>query len=349
MAWSTSSLPAGIIRSVEIDILEADNDMARPTTEIGLLLYPGVQWAAVLGLTDLCELANRMSVRQAGDRANRLRVSHWRLDAPAAAPVRVHDSLPGQDGVPAALVLPPSLEEPIAPAVAEPLAQWLRARHGEGATLASICAGAFLLGETGLLAGRQVTTHWAYQERFEQRFPQARLDVDRLIIDDGDIVTAGGSMAWTDLGLTLVGRFLGPTLMMDTARMLIVDPPRRDQRHYSAFAPRLQHGDAAVLKVQHWLQATGAKDIALADLAARAKLEERTLLRRFQKATGMTTTEYCQRLRVGRASEMLQFGRLPVDRIAWEVGYGDTGAFRKVFTRIVGLTPGEYRRRFGAG
>jgi len=103
-----------------------------------------------------------------------------------------------------------------------------------------------------------------------------------------------------------------------------------------------------VLKVQHWLQATDAREIALATLAARAGLEERTFLRRFQKATGMTTREYCQRLRVGKAREMLQFSRLPVDRIAWEVGYSDPGTFRKLFARIVGLTPGEYRRRFSA-
>lgn len=131
--------------------------------------------------------------------------------------------------------------------------------------------------------------------------------------------------------------------------MLLVDPPGREQRYYSVFSPRLTHGDAAVLKVQHWLQATQAKEVALPTLAAQAGLEERTLLRRFQKATGMTTTEYCQHLRVGRARELLQFGNAPIDRVAWDVGYSDPGAFRKVFTRIVGLSPSEYRRRFTVG
>src|SRR5690606_27129016 len=187
-----------------------------------------------------------------------------------------------------------------------------------------------------------------YAEQFQERFPAVRLDTDQLIVDDGDILTAGGAMAWTDLGMRLIDRCLGATVMVETARSLLVDPPGREQRYYSAFSPRLRHGDAAVLKVQHWLQATDARDSALATLAARAGLEERTFLRRFQKATGMTTTEYCQRLRVGRAREMLQFGRLPVERSAWDVGYGDTGAFRKVFTRIVALTPGAYRRRFHA-
>lgn len=136
--------------------------------------------------------------------------------------------------------------------------------------------------------------------------------------------------------------------MIETARILLVDPPGREQRYYSPFSPRLTHGDTAVLKVQHWLQATDARDIVLATLAEQAGLEERTFLRRFQKATGITTREYCQRLRVGKAREMLQFSRLPIDSIAWEVGYSDPAAFRKIFARIVGLTPGEYRRRFSA-
>lgn len=215
--------------------------------------------------------------------------------------------------------------------------------------LGSVCAGALVLGETQLLAGRTVTTHWSYDELLVSRVPDARVDTDRLLIDDGDIITAGGAMAWVDLSLKLVDRFLGPTIMLETARVLLVDPPGREQSYYSAFSPRLSHGDTAVLKVQHWLQSTGAKETDLATLARQAGLEPRTFLRRFQKATGYTTTEYVQRLRIGKAREFLQFGDLPVDAIGWEVGYSDPGSFRKVFTRLVGLTPGEYRRRFRVG
>lgn len=337
------------MRSGVIDIVGGKTDMAHDeSVEIGLVLYPGVQQAAVLGLTDLFGLAGRIAASHRKLDVHPLRVSHWQLDASSKMPVRVFDTAPDTAGTLTVLVLPPCLTEPSSQETAAPFIHWLREQHDRGVTLGSVCAGAFLLGETGLLAGRTVTTHWLHAESFRERFPQARLDADQLVIDDGDIVTAGGVMAWTDLGLRLVDRFLGPTVMIETARFLLVDLPRREQRYYSPFSPRLTHGDTAVLKVQHWLQATGAKDIALAVLAERAGLEERTFLRRFQKATGMTTREYCQRLRVGKAREMLQFGRLPVDRIAWEVGYGDPGTFRKIFVRIVGLTPGEYRRRFSA-
>lgn len=316
--------------------------------EIGLVLYPEAQLAAVLGLTDLLGVAGRIAAKHRKLDSNPLRISHWQPKASSSKPVRVFDSVPGTSGDLSALIMPPTLSEPIGVEAAAPWADWLKRHHANGVILGSVCAGAFLLGETGLLAKRPVTTHWAYADLFQTRFPQAHLDIDRLIIDDGDIVTAGGAMAWTDLGLRLVDRFLGPHVMIETARMLLIDPPGREQCYYSAFSPRLTHGDAAVLKVQHWLQATQAKDIALPTLAAHAQLEERTFLRRFQKATGMTTTEYCQRLRVGKARDLLQFSTLSVEQIAWDVGYSDPGAFRKVFTRIVGLSPGEYRRRFHA-
>jgi transcriptional regulator GlxA family with amidase domain len=318
-------------------------------TEIGILIYPGAQMAAVLGLTDLFGVADRLARAKQPDRDVPLvRVSHWATQSPDEPPHRVLDTWPGVDDEPAVLLLPPALGEPIPPATAATFAAWLRERHRAGGTLGSICAGAFLLGETGLLAGRMVTTHWAHGEAFRTRFPDVAVDTDRLIIDDGDIITVGGMMAWTDLGLKLVDRFLGPTIMIETARQMLVDPPGREQRTYSVFSPRLTHGDAAILKVQHWLQANAAEDINVAGLAALAGLEERTFLRRFQKATGLTTTEYVQRLRVGKARELLQFGTLPADSIAGQVGYGDASAFRKVFTRIVGLSPGEYRRRFRA-
>lgn len=316
--------------------------------EIGLVLYPGAQQASVLGLTDLFGIANRIAMAHPEQPELPLRVTHWRQDTTVGPPTRVFDTATSTPSVLTALILPPSLAEPTSVVQAVSLMTWLCEQHASGVVLGSVCAGAFLLAGTGLMAGRPMTTHWTHADQLQERFPQVRVDADKLIIDDGDVITAGGLMAWTDLGLRLVDRLLGPTVMIETARMLLVDPPGREQRYYSVFSPRLRHGDAAVLRVQHWLQATQAKDIALATLAAQAKLEERTFLRRFQKATGMTTTEYCQRLRVERARERLQFGTASIDRVAWEVGYNDPGAFRKVFTRIVGLSPSEYRRRFCA-
>lgn len=328
--------------------LTATKPASSELVEIGLVIYPGVQEAAVLGLTDLFLLANRLAKARSLD-AMRLRISHWRAEEGSKAPIRSFDSEPDAPGKgPAMVILPPTLGEPIAREAAAPYAEWLRARHAAGATLGSVCAGAFVLAEAGLLSGRAATTHWAYRDALAERFPDIALDADKLVIDDGDIITAGGYMAWTDLGLKLVDRVLGPTVMMETARFMLVDPPGREQRFYSPFAPRLNHGDEAILKVQHWLQARGARDVTLRTMAEHAGLEERTFLRRFRNATGLKPTEYCQHLRVGKARELLEATTRSVDQVAWDVGYDDPGSFRKVFARITGLVPGDYRRRFGA-
>ncbi|EJM21779.1 transcriptional regulator containing an amidase domain and an AraC-type DNA-binding HTH domain [Pseudomonas sp. GM18] len=314
--------------------------------EIGIVRFPGVQLAAIYGLIDLFKVADRFAVKHHNKSSAFLRVSQWQIEEANGTPVSVDEESEEGGGTPTVLLMPPRLGEQISTQEAAPFVEWLLSHHRAGTTLCSVCGGAFLLAETGLLSGRSVTTHWDHADLFRQRFPDVHLDTDRLVIDDGDIISAGGLMAWIDLGLKLVDRFLGPVIMAQTARYLLVDPPGREQRYYSAFSPNLTHGDAAVLKTQHWLQASGAKDAALASLVARSGLEERTFLRRFRKATGFTAIDYCQRLRVGRAREMLQFSNLNVESIAWDVGYSDTGAFRKIFIRITGLTPGEYRQRF---
>ncbi|MFP6924632.1 GlxA family transcriptional regulator [Xanthomonas hortorum] len=310
------------------------------------MLYPGAQLAAVLGLTDLFTVANRILVSKQPTSSAALKVTHWQEEVSRRRLVRVFESDTKTSARVSAVILPPSLvNQPDADGEMA-LIDWLREQHGEGAVLCSVCAGAFLLAGTGLMAGRRMTTHWLHAQSLQQRFPSIIVDSDEMLIDDGDVITAGGLMSWTDLGLRLVDRLLGPAVMLETARTVLVDPPGREQRYYSVFSPRMTHGDAAVLKVQHWLQDTQARDVALASLAAQAGLEERTFLRRFQKATGMTTTEYCQRLRIGRGRVLLESSTLAIDAVAWEVGYQDTAAFRKVFKRILGLSPGDYRQRF---
>lgn len=167
-----------------------------------------------------------------------------------------------------------------------------------------------------------------------------------ITVEDGNFITAGGVLAWADLGLKLVDRHLGPTIMLETARFMLVDPPGREQRFYSNFSPKLHHGDGDVLKLQHWLQTEAAKQPSLDEMAEISGLSTRTLIRRFKRATGLNPTEYSQRLRVGKAREMLEFTRQPVSQVALAVGYEDYGSFRKVFQKIVGLTPSDYRRRF---
>lgn len=324
-------------------------DADRPP-HVGVLIYPGAQMSAVLGLTDLFAVADSLARKRLGVERPLLRVSHL---GPAPAPdgrvvAALFDTHAGTAGDPDVIILPPSLGDPPVGAALAPLAGWLKEKHAGGASLASVCAGAFLLGETGLLAGRTVTTHWLYAGPLATRFPDARVDARKLLVDTGDIITAGGLMAWTDLGLLLLDRLLDPAAMVETARFLLIDPPGRDQRCYGDFVPTLDHGDEPVLKVQRWLQAHGTGAVTVGAMAAQAGLEERTFLRRFRAATGLRPIEYCQHLRIGKARALLETTNTAVERIGWDVGYDDPASFRKLFQKLTGLTPSAYRRRFGA-
>jgi transcriptional regulator GlxA family with amidase domain len=317
-----------------------------PPAEIGLLLYPDVASATVHGLTDLFSVASTIARERMGATAPMLRVSHWQPNATSDAVTRTFDTHPQLGGSPIAVIIPGSWQGQPPPDVIRCLVEGLIERHRSGTTLCSVCAGAFVLAASGLLAGRTATTHWSLTRKLAESFPDIHVDEERIIIEDGNFITAGGVLAWTDLGLRLVDRYLGPTIMLATAKYMLADPPGREQRYYSNFAPRLHHGDAAVLKVQHWLQTQAAMQPKTAEMASMGGLEERTFLRRFQKATGLKPTEYNQRLKVGKAREMLEFTNHTIDQIAWAVGYEDSRSFRKVFRKIVGLAPGDYRRRF---
>ncbi|WP_064118868.1 GlxA family transcriptional regulator [Pseudomonas fluorescens] len=314
--------------------------------ELGVLIYPGAQMAAVHGLTDLFAVANRIAAEHNAAQLPLLRVSHWQVEGDQP-PSRIYSSHAVDDSALLAVLIPPSIGGFAAAHMPASLSQWLRDQHAAGATLGGVCVGSLLLAESGLLDGRSATTHWTSAKTFAERYPKIKLKADTPIVDDGDLITTAGLMAWAELGLRLVDRLLGPSIASSTARFLVVEHSDSASECGSNFAPILSHGDAAILKVQHWLQSTGATDVSLTAMAERAGLEERTFLRRFRAATGLKPTEYCQHLRVGKAREMLEFSNGTIDHIAWTVGYQDPGAFRAIFKKITGLAPSEYRARFG--
>jgi transcriptional regulator GlxA family with amidase domain len=315
--------------------------------EVALAHDAGTTKGGLYGLTDLFTYANEFAAkRQGADAPAPVRISHWFDDEDERSIRCTHDSCPDSPHAPTVVIIPNNHRAIVEPERESPLVEWLRDRHAEGAVLAGVCGGVFMLAKTGLLAGRQATTHWSFADEFSARFPDVLMESDHMVIDYGDVLTAGGAMAWADLGLRLTEQFLGTAVMHDTAHYMNVDPPGREQRFYSGFEPRTKHGDAAILKAQQWLSTRRNQAITVAEIAQHAGLESRTLLRRFVQATGMKPTEYQQRLRMSRAREMLEFSRSSIDLIAESVGYGDVRGFRRVFHSIVGLTPSEYRRRF---
>jgi transcriptional regulator GlxA family with amidase domain len=318
----------------------------QPHIEIGVLCFHGYQATTVYGLTDLFAYANHFA-RSTGVIGPELRVTHWHLAPGSNHLERCFDTHPSPSGNITVVIIPASQVAPMERGAAVPVIDWIRKHYGQGAVIAGVCGGVFLLAESGLLSRRRVTTHWMFADELAQRFPDIVVDPDSIVVDDGDVVTAGGVLAWANLGLALVGRLLGPSVMTTTARFMLADPNGKEQRFYSSFTPRFQHGDRSILAIQHWLQTQTERSIGIPELAERATLGQRTFLRRFIKATGMRPVEYHLRLRVVRSQQLLERTKGGIDQIASAVGYADPGGFRRAFRRIVGLSPSAYRGKFG--
>jgi transcriptional regulator GlxA family with amidase domain len=313
--------------------------------EIAIACYPGAQATSIHGLTDLFTYAEYWAQAHTARELPFVRISHWHPDADGNMACTFQSS-PGVRRAPSLVIVPACSLAPPKPDIAPTTAAWVAHQHGAGATVAAVCGGVFLLADAGLLVGRRATTQGLFAGALPRRHPDLRVDADRLLIDDNDVITAGGVLAWADLGLSLVERLLGPTVMSSTAHFMLMDPPGREQRFYGEFSPPLLHGDKTILAVQHWLQANFASGCPVSELAQRANLGLRTFLRRFVKATGLKPSEYHQRLRIARSRELLEFTRASVEQIAMAAGYEDSGGFRRTFKRVIGLSPAEYRRRF---
>ena len=319
-------------------------------SQIGIVLYPGAQGACVEGLTDLFGIARKIGGDRQREGRSPLRTTHWRLaEGSDGGGHCVYDSDPGETPPePQILIIPPTMVDLPEPDVPIGVASWLRSRHDAGVTLISLCSGAFVLAETGLLAGRAVSTHRICGEALAARFPDITVDAYERVIDHGDLLTAGGFMAWVEVGLLLIGRILGDTVRAETARFVLSDPVAREARYFAGFAPRLSHGDAAVLKAQEWVHMRDGRDISLISMAKAAGLERRTFLRRFVRASGMTPIEYCRAVRISRARELLENGNTSQKAIAVSLGYKNVVSFARIFRKATGFPPGAYRKKFGA-
>jgi transcriptional regulator GlxA family with amidase domain len=201
--------------------------------EIGIVIYPDCLESAVFGLTEFFLVANRYANCHKETQGLSIRVTHWRSSPRAGKRIQcVYDSHRGMGrGTPRILIAPPSIGNPISSEEAAPYVDWLARLHARGSTVTSVCCGAFLLAEAKLLDERTVTTHWYYVEAFRVRYPAVVVDADKLVIDDGDIITAGGMTAWTNLATRLIHHLLGPTVMSETTRFMLVDPSGREQSY----------------------------------------------------------------------------------------------------------------------
>ncbi|MFD2206241.1 GlxA family transcriptional regulator [Kiloniella antarctica] len=320
--------------------------------KIGILSYPGVMRSALHGLGEIFEVSNRIRLDYSEASWPRLEWSYWSTDTDsvpnlnASSHSLITQAISTSDQSLDVIVVPPWMENIGADEQGAVRSDWLRTQHQNGTVLASACAGAFLLAQAGALNARRATTHWGLADDLKASFPEIIMCEEELLIDDGDIITAGGMMAWMDLALRIVERFAGPFLAMKLSKYFLIDTGARDQRYYQSFVPNFGHGDPDILVIQQWLQIHFKEAISVKGLADDNNLTERTLQRRFAKATGHAPSVYIAQLRLQKSRELLESSQMLIDEVVWQVGYEDQSSFRKLFKAHVGLTPSEYRKRF---
>ncbi|WP_425578095.1 GlxA family transcriptional regulator [Streptomyces albiaxialis] len=229
------------------------------------------------------------------------------------------------------------------------LLEALRAAYARGARIASLCSGAFVLAEAGLLDGRTAATHWMYADELRRRFPSVRVDEHSLYVDDGQVLTSAGTAAAIDLCLHLVRRDFGAAAAAEVARRLVVAPHREgDQAQYVPAPPVPVRSEDALAPVLDWALARLHEPLAIGDLAARAGMSTRSFGRHFAGETGTTPLKWLNRQRLARARELLESTELPVESVAARSGLGTADGLRQHFRRELGTTPAAYRRTFRA-
>jgi transcriptional regulator GlxA family with amidase domain len=226
------------------------------------------------------------------------------------------------------------------------LIAWIREQYKGGAEVASICTGAFLLAATGLLDGKNCSTHWDAADHLKRLFPNVHVHTDVLTTGGRGIYTNGGGYSFLNLVLFLVEKFFDRQTAILGSKMFQIDIDRTSQSPFAIFQVQKNHGDELVCKAQAYIEENLSEKISFEELASKLATSRRNFDRRFIKATGNTPVEYLQRVKVEVAKSALEKGRKTIFEVMSDVGYSDDKAFREVFKKITGISPWDYRAKY---
>ena len=226
------------------------------------------------------------------------------------------------------------------------LIEWITKQYKNGAQIASICTGAFMLAASGLLDGKNCSTHWAAADTFRSMFPKVHLQADKLITDENGIYTNGGAYSFLNLMIYLVEKYYDWSTAVFCSKVFQIEIDRQSQSAFTIFTGQKQHGDEMVQQAQAYLESNLHEKVAIEQLASRFSVGRRTFDRRFIKATGNTPIEYLQRVKIESAKKAFENGRKTINEVMYEVGYSDVKAFREVFRKVTGMSPLEYRGKY---
>ncbi len=224
---------------------------------------------------------------------------------------------------------------------------WIQEMHKGGSQVASLCVGAFLLAATGLVNGKDVSTHWSYANEFQHMFPDVNLRTERIITEDAGIYSSGGSYSFLNLLLYLVQKFNGKDMANWVAKMFEIEIDRTSQQPFLIFQGQKNHEDETIRQVQEYLEQNYLAPFSLDDLSRKFAISKRNLIRRFKRATHNTPHQYFQRIKVEVAKHNLEKSQQSISEVMSEVGYQDMKSFRQTFKKIVGIPPSRYRTKYG--
>ncbi len=246
------------------------------------------------------------------------------------------------------LVIIPAIDDPTEEIILKnkKAITWIKQMYEKGSDLASICTGAFILAETGLVNHKTVTTHWIAKDFFEERYPKVKLNIDNIIIDQGRICSSGGASSFLNLLLYIIEKYGSKDLASFCSKVFLVDPNKGNQNSYAIFGIQKNHNDTSILKSQQYIEKNYPSQLNVNNLSELAYSSRRNFIRKFKKATGNTPLEYIQRVRVEAAKRELESSLNTMNEIVRNVGYEDVPSFRKLFQKYTGLSMSKYRNRY---
>ncbi|SDH25139.1 Transcriptional regulator GlxA family, contains an amidase domain and an AraC-type DNA-binding HTH domain [Dyadobacter soli] len=246
------------------------------------------------------------------------------------------------------LIIIPSLQgdQPTALEMNRAFLPWITRQYHQGAEVASLCIGAFLLAATGLLNGKTCTTHWMLADEFRRTYPEAKMIPSKIISDEDGLYTSGGAFSYLNLLVYLIEKHAGREMAIQIAKSFVIDIDKPSQSPFIIFEGQKDHTDEDVKKAQHFIEQNYLEKITIDQLADKFATSTRNFQRRFLKFTNNTVNEYVQRVKIEAAKRKLESGKMNVSEVMYEVGYTDTKTFRDVFKKITGLTPVDYRNKY---
>ena len=223
---------------------------------------------------------------------------------------------------------------------------WIVDQYHKGAEVASLCIGAFLLASTGLLNGKECSSHWKTAYEFREMFPEVTLVDGRIVTEQDGLYSSGGATSYWSLLLYLVEKYAGREIAIIASKIYALEIDRKSQSPFIMFNGQKKHEDEPIRQAQEYIESNIAEKISVEELALKYAIGRRHFERRFKKATNNSPAEYIQRVRIEAAKKKFENTRKNVNEVMYDVGYTDTKAFRTTFKKITGISPVEYRNKY---